>query len=158
MYDIEKRVIALEKQLNQTVRIGKVTSIDPAAGTARVVLPDSDGVVSYNLPVLFQKTQDDKFYTMPDLGEQVLCLFLPNGQEQGFILGSFFSQMDSPPVNDPDKTHIKFKDGTILEYDRKGHKLTANVKGAVDIISTGPINIQSGDSITMVAPRIDLNP
>jgi phage baseplate assembly protein V len=135
-YDLEQRVISLEKQLNQTVRVGQVTSIDTAAGTARVILPDSDGVASYDLPVLFQKTQNDKYYTMPDIGEQVLCIFLPNGQEQGFILGSFFSGPDSVPVTSPDKTHIRFKDGTWLEYDRRAHLLKGHVvNGEIHLIA-----------------------
>ena len=76
MYDLEQRIIALESRMNQMVRVGTVSIIDPSAGTARVILQDSGEMVSYDLPVLFQKTQNDKFYTMPDIGEQVLCLFL----------------------------------------------------------------------------------
>ncbi len=147
--DLEKRIMALETRLNQMIRIGKVSTIDPAAGTARVILPDSGGVVSYDLPILFKKTQNDKYYSMPDIGEQVLCLFLPNGQEQGFIIGSFFSQIDSTPVNDPDKTHVKFRDNTSMEYDRKKHRLTVNIKGRVLVNATGPIEI--------IGSTIDLN-
>ncbi len=139
MYDIEKRIIALETRLNQTVRVGEIASINAATGTARVILPDSGGVVSHDLPVLFQKAHHDKFYTMPDVGEQVLCVFLPNGLEQGFILGAMFSQIVSPPVNSPDKTHFKFKDGTVLEYDRAAHLLTVDVKGNVVLKATGTV-------------------
>lgn len=156
MYDIEKRVIALEKQLNQIVRVGQVSSIDAGKGTARVQLPDSGKVISHNLPVLFSKTQDDKFYTMPDVGEQVLCVFLPNGLEQGFILGAIYSQMDSPPVNDPDKTHIKFKDGTVLEYDRAAHKLSGQVVGDIDLTATKSAKIKAGTVMNLEAPQINI--
>ena len=149
MYDLEQRIIALESRMNQMVRVGTVSTIDPSAGTARVILQDSGEMVSYDLPVLFQKTQNDKFYTMPDIGEQVLCLFLFSGQESGFILGSFFSKADCGPVSDPDKTHVKFKDKTTMEYDRSKHKLTIDVKGRVLVNATGPIEI--------IGSTIDLN-
>ncbi len=149
MYELEKRIIALETRLNQSFRVGDVSSIDPDAGTARVKLPDSGGVVSYDLHVLSPKAHHDKFYTMPDVGEQVLCIFLPNGLEKGFILGSIFSQIVNPPVNDPDKTHFEFKDGTTMEYDRKAHSLTVDVKGTIEVKASG--------NITINGARIDLN-
>ena len=45
----------------------------------------------------------------------------------------------SPPVQSGDKWHRKFKDGTYLEYDREQHKLVADVKGDVEITTTGSV-------------------
>lgn len=164
MYNIEKRVKALEALLNQIFRVGEIDSIDPAAGTARAILPDSGNVVSHPLPVLSQKAHLDKFYTMPDIGEQVLCVFLPNGLEQGFILGSMFSQIVSPPVSNPDKTHMKFKDGTTLEYDRATHKLTGQVQGDIDLnatksakIKAPAVDVIASAVVTLAAPQINLS-
>lgn len=149
MYDIEQRVAALEKKTNQLIRVGLVDSINPDKGTARVMFPDGDNSISYNLLVLFPNAQDDKYYTMPDVGEQVVCVFLPIGMELGFVLGSFYSVPDAVPVSSPDKYHVRFKDGTVVEYDRGAHRLLVDVKGTIDILATG--------NITINGKRVDIN-
>ena len=131
-------------------RVGKVVAVDEKTAKARVELEDADKVISYWLPVLHHKTQDDKFYWLPDLNELVLVGFLDYGIEQGFVLGAIYNEKDTPPIVDKDKIHIRFKDGTTIEYDRNTHKLL--------IHSVGDIEIISDTHIIMKAPRIDLNP
>ena len=131
-------------------RVGKVVAVDEKTAKVRVELEDADKVITYWLPVVVQKAQDDKFYWLPDVGELVLVGFLDYGIEQGFVLGSIYNQQDKPPVASKDKMHIQFKDGTVIEYDRNTHKLL--------IHSVGDIEIISNTHITMKAPRIDLNP
>lgn len=173
LQELMERIESLEKTVNQIVRVGIVTATYPARATVRVKLPDADGVITSELPVLFKKTLDDKTYAMPDVDEQVLCVFLPNGLEQGFVLGSMYSQVDTVPVASQDKWHTKFKDGTYLEYDRKTHKLTGDVKGDVELIATGKLTanitgdveiateanckIIAGLTATVQAPVINLN-
>ena len=114
---------------------------------------------------MVKQTKDNKDYWVPDIDEPVICIFLPTGIESGFILGAYYNQKDKPPVIDQNKRTVKFKDGTIIEYDRKQHKLTADVKGDIDIKATGKIdinasgamNIHSDTSINITAPKIDLN-
>ncbi|WP_051183068.1 phage baseplate assembly protein V [Desulfocurvibacter africanus] len=130
--DIERRIRSLEARLNQSVQVGEVTSVDAARGTAQVRLAtpgNADGLITHDLPVLVRKTHADKDYAMPDVGEQVLCVFLPMGLETGFVLGSFYSSRDTVPVASADKWHVTFSDGTSLEYDRKEHTLTGSVLG-----------------------------
>lgn len=146
---LEKRLADLEARMRQMVRIGKVTTVYPDRSRVRVRVPDADSLVSYELPVLSQKTQDDKFYALPDVGEQVVCVFLPYGLEQGFVVGAFFSQADTVPVNDQDKYHIRFKDGTTVEYDRRRHQLT------VDCVRE--IVVRAASHVQVLAARIDLN-
>jgi len=121
--------------MQSMVKTGVVASTDPASGTARVELSDEDGLISFDLGVLVRKTHRDKDYWMPDVGDQVLCLFLPFGLEQGFVLGAFYSGPDAVPVSSQDKRHVLFEDGTWLEYDRKSHTLSGHIKGKVDAIT-----------------------
>jgi len=130
--NIEARLNRLEEMVRHVVRVGIVVSTDPAAGTVRVQIGDADGLVTHNLPVLHRQTLRNKDYAMPDPGEQVLCVFLPLGIEQGFCLGSFYSRVDGTPVQDQDKRHVTFADKTLLEYDRKNHELRANVRGGIE--------------------------
>jgi len=149
-----ERLGGMESVLRQIIRVGLVASVNDAAGTCRVTLPDADGMQTYDLRVVQRKTHRDKQSILPDVGEHVLCLFLPYGQEQGFVLGAFYSATDLPPVNTRNKAHWTFEDGTVLEYDRKLHKLTASVQGTVEITSTGDITATSGTLVQLEAPEV----
>jgi len=118
------------------MKIGIVVAIDPAACAARVQFTDNDGMVSFWLPVVRPATLKNRFYHMPDINEHVVCLLDENG-EAGVILGAIYSEVDKPPVTNPDLWHVTFEDGTVLEYDRAGHKLFADVKGDMEAIISG---------------------
>ncbi|HJU29769.1 MAG TPA: phage baseplate assembly protein V, partial [Candidatus Binataceae bacterium] len=55
-------------------RVGLVNAQDPAKCAVRVAFPDRDQLQSWWLPVVVLKTQNDKSYWLPDIGEQVVCL------------------------------------------------------------------------------------
>ena len=108
--------------LNPTFRVGIVQAQDTAHAKVRVVFPDYDEMISWWLPVVFFKTQDDKAYWIPDIGEQVVCL-MDLRDEAGAVLGAIYSSADAPPVNSADKFYLGFKDGARFEYDRVAHLL-----------------------------------
>lgn len=132
------------------IKVGKVVAIDEKTCKVRVQLEDNDGVVTYWLPVVVPKTQRDKFYWLPDIGEEVVCAFLEHGIEQGFVLGAIYNEKDRVPVVSKDKFHVKFEDGTWIEYDRKEHKLKVQCVGDIEIVANG--------NVTIIGARIDLNP
>jgi phage baseplate assembly protein V len=142
--DMEARMDRIEEMVRHLVRVGVVVSTDPAAGTARVQLGDADNLVSYDLPVMQRQTLKNKDYAMPDVGEHVVCAFLPFGMEQGFALGAIYSRADAPPVSDPDKRHVDFGDGTWFQYDRKAHALTGVIKsGTVHLLIEGAAQVEA---------------
>jgi phage baseplate assembly protein V len=143
--------------LESVIRVAVVSSTDPTTATVRVTVPDGDDLVSHDLRVLVRKVHQDKDYWMPDVDDQVLCIFLPFGLEQGFVVGSFYSIADPVPVQTQDKRHVAFADGTTVEYDRAAHHLDVKINGTITIHADGAIVIDSGDSVTVTAPRIDLN-
>jgi phage baseplate assembly protein gpV len=109
-------------KLNPTFRVGIVQQQDPARAKVRVVFPDYDEMISWWLPLVFAKTQNDKAYWIPDVGEQVVCL-MDLRDEAGAVLGAIYSEADVPPVNSADKFHLAFKDGASVDYDRVAHLL-----------------------------------
>lgn len=113
------------------IRIGEVSSVDPAKCTARVVFDDEDGYVSDDLPIVQRNTQNTKDYWLPAVGEDVICLFLPCGEEDGFILGSFYADEIEPPTSSETKRYTEYPDGTVTEYDWEAHEL--KVTGAQKI-------------------------
>lgn len=126
------------------LRIGKVSSIDAAKATAKVVFESSENMVSYNLPVLYRQTKSAKDYWMPDIGESVVCVFLPNDQSNGFILGAFY--VEDPPATSADIRKVIFDDGTEIEYNSGSHTLTIDAAGPINITAAGNVNI-TGDVI-----------
>lgn len=129
------------------IRYGKVSSVNAKLHTVRVAFPDKGDLVSHSLPVLVPGSLKNRYYSLPDVGEDVLCLFLPNGAQRGFVLGSFYSVNNPPPVTSQDKRYITFPDGTVVEYDRAAHRLTVDVKGDIRISATGGDVIVNGVSL-----------
>ncbi len=85
-------------EVPQFIRVGKVSSVNRNNCTARVFFEDRDDVVSHDLRVIVKNTMNKKDYWLPDVDEQVVCIFLPNGEETGFIIGSVYSDVDRPPA------------------------------------------------------------
>lgn len=132
--------------IKNIVRIGRVSSINAAANTAKVVFTDKNELVSGELMIVNRGSMADKDYWLPDIDEQVLCLMLPNNSGQGlnagFILGSFFSAEDAPQENSADVRAVKFGDGTVVKHDRSTGNLTVNVTGDISIIAGGTVTIR----------------
>lgn len=136
------------EKLNSLIKIGEVSSVDCATGTARVVFDDDDNLVSNDLQVLQKNTIQNKDYYMPDVGEDVVCLFLPSGTEEGFILGSVYAGDITPPESSANKRTVKFADDTVISYDRATHQLSISI-GATNIIA-------NGSSVVIENPTIEL--
>lgn len=131
--------------IKRLIRVGTVSSINAAAGTVRVAFAAQDDMVTYELPVITRGSKNNKDYWLPDIDEQVLCLFLPNtsgrGVCDGFVLGTFYSSVDAPMESSSDVHAVKYGDGTIIKHDRSTGKLTINATGDIDIIAGGKITI-----------------
>lgn len=119
---------------------GIVVAIDPKTAKVRVQFPDRDGLVSDWLPVGQRKTLGDFDYWLPDMDTQVVCL-MDEHCEAGVVICAVYSDADQPPVNNPDLFYRKFKDGTVLQYDRATHQLLADVKGDVIANATGDCTV-----------------
>lgn len=105
-----------------------VAAVFPERGTVRVKREQSDGIISAELPIVFQWTLKNQEYTMPAIDEPVICIF--NGSI-GYVLGAIYSDVSTPPVKDVNKHYIRFEDGTFVEYDTKEQVLTVKSEGNV---------------------------
>ena len=126
------------------IRVGKVSSIDHAAGTVRVVYHDRDDNVTADLPLLSDE------YHMPAVGDLVLVLHLSNGAEAGVVLGRYWSGNNKPPEGAEGlyrKDLGRAPGEAMIRYD--GSTLTIKCAGA--------INIQAGGAVTINGASIDLN-
>lgn len=131
----------LDNTLGCLIKIGEVSSIDPVNCTARVVFDDDDSLVSRPLKVLQRNTLKSKDYHLPALGEDVVCVFLPNATEEGFIIGSFYAGEVKPPESTETKRTVLFADGTRVCYDT----------------ATGSLSVIGAKAITLNAPSVTLD-
>ncbi len=141
-------------------RVGIVKTQDAVNCRVRVTFPDRNQMTSWWLPVCVPKSQNDKAYWIPDVGEQVVCL-MDEHDEDGVVLGSIYSSADLPPASSADKWHITMKDGATFDYDRAAHALAVSIpsggtvslmaNGAtIQIDASGNINLTAAANITLV--------
>lgn len=161
---LERRLASLEANRGASLRFGIVTEVSEADGTARVQLPDGQGMVSMPLRVMQLRTLKDKKQCFPDVGEPVACLFSGQGFEQGVVLGAVYSPKCPSPNQPSGQDYTKYEDGTEIWYDRTAHKLIAKVKGDAELETEGyitakaqkEIRAESDVNITLKAPTITL--
>ena len=104
------------------LRFGIVSQIDPINVQARVSFEDDEST-SFWLPVLQTKTLKDKFYAMPDIGEQVVCLMDENS-EDGVILGAIYSTEDVSSMQNEKQLSVNLEDGSYINADKENQTLT----------------------------------
>lgn len=130
--------------LSQYIFIGIVSSYGTEhPGTVIVTRPDQEDRTSAELYVMSRCTKDTKDYWMPDIGEAVLCILLPNtngkGPGEGFVIGAHYSEVDAPVETDTSVRSIRYKDGSYIVNDN------------------GNIEIHASKHLTLTAPTIDIN-
>lgn len=123
--------MAIDSHMKNIIRMGRVSVTDPDTMTVKVVFEDKDNLVSDSLPVLARGSSKNRDYWLPDVGEQVCCLMLPNGHNAGICLGSYYSETSPPGRYGQDVRRIDFDDGTYISYDRSSHKLEIDCVGEV---------------------------
>lgn len=160
-----------QQPLPDLIKIGEVSSVDPEKCTARVVFDDEDSLVSYDLQILQRNTYENQDYQMVHPGEDVVCLFLGPGQEDGFIIGSLYAGEIKPPEASLDRRTVVFSDGTRVCYDRQEHKLTVTIEGteivfnrqdgSITVPNAVTINcttatVNASSSVTLDTPKTDV--
>ena len=131
-----------ERALRGMLRTGTVSSVNVANNTARVKFDDKDGIASPELHILHRCSGKNKDYWVPDIGDQVLCIFNNNDKNfsTGWILGSYFTETQPPQVQSLDIMRMDFAGGSFIEVNRATGSLTVNFTGPV-VINGSTINL-----------------
>lgn len=115
---------------------------DVKKGFVKVFL-EQDEIVTDWIPVLVRKSLNDKESFQLEVNEHVVCL-MDEKCNEGVCLGAIPNTSDVPDDGEaPGKFRKKFADGTVIEYDRIGHKLTVDVKGELQAKTTGKALIEA---------------
>ena len=113
--------------LKHIVRVGTVTAIYDETGYLQVTFFDRDEEPR-DVP-MFSFIQE---YNMPDIGDNVLCIFIPFAPE-GFCLGKWFSH-ENVPFPNGNKRNIWYKQlrkKANVYFDDETETLTLNAKNIV---------------------------
>jgi phage baseplate assembly protein gpV len=150
---------------------GQATERNVKSASARVGFDDLTGTVSSFLQVLFPAAGGWNFFYTPKEGDQVVVSRLPNGAEEGYILGKVYTAGKMPQggadniiliVSDDGKNIVKFDadKGTLdLIVDRNGtlkfKNLEISVKENTRLI-TDDLNIESKKPIGFSGTKTQL--
>lgn len=128
---------------NEIFRVGKVSSIDYAAGLVRVVYPDKDNSVTAPCPCSAQSTTCQRW------GIPSWCCTYPTGPRRGWSWAGI-----GPAITTPEGAEGLFRKDlgrtpgeAMIRYD--GSTLTIQCAGA--------IHIEAGGAVTINGATIDLN-
>ncbi|KAF7769999.1 hypothetical protein PCIT_a2933 [Pseudoalteromonas citrea] len=147
----------MQHRLAKLISLGTVNEVDYEKALVRVTI--GDWLTSW-LPWLTAQAFNDLTWQAPEVGEQVVVLAPCGDLAQGVVLGSLYQKGQNleKVANDVAKEsrqHVqrtKYKDGSMVEYDREKHRYFIDIKGegaTVDVVSAGTLNITTEQDITI---------
>lgn len=125
-----------------TLQFGIVSAVDEASHSLRVRIPVLDDMETDWLPMVTPAVGGNRFYSLPDVGELVVCLLDVRG-ENGCIIGAIYNAADKPPVSDQNKWVKRFTNGTVISHDRGSGEVVVETPGKVEIKAAQKVDIQS---------------
>lgn len=122
----------VRKELSKYFHVGQVSSNNASNNTVRVAFDDMSGpagkFVSGEMQTLQRHTAGARHQSLSVAGEHVLCINLPNGTPEGFILGSYYTASNMTDGGGTDVERTTYPDGAVIEYNSGTG--TATVRGA----------------------------
>ena len=125
-----------------TLQFGTVAAVDASRHALRVTLPALENLQTDWLPMLTLAAGGNQFYSLPDVGELVVCLLDAQG-ESGAVLGAIYNDADPAPASHADLHVLQYSNGTRLEHDRR--------TGDVLVKTSGKVLVQAS-AVTIDAP------
>jgi len=103
---------------------GQVSERDVKSASARVAMDDFDGLVSGKMQVLFPAVGGWNIFYTPKEGDHVVMSRLPNGAQEGHILGKVYTANKMPQGGAPDIILLVSDDGkNVVRFDAKAGTL-----------------------------------
>lgn len=150
-----------DSELRTMIRTGKVIEQvdDPTGIFVKVQWLDKDMLISQPLPVMFPAASGTRRASFPKIGADVDVMMLPNGDEDGYVIGCHYSTSNPPPIA-PDPTraagdwfnldHTQYPSGTIIEYDENTDTYRIDSVGPINLRTTGDVTV-NGVNVTITA-------
>ncbi|AYV94395.1 Phage-base-V domain-containing protein [Fusobacterium necrophorum subsp. funduliforme] len=127
--------------------IGIVHSINPTNYTAKVKLLEYQNQITEDLTILSPLTFCNKIAAIPKINTPVLCIFLGDNTDRGYIIGSYFSDKNLSK-SEEDEYKIDFQDSIVTIKEDGNIMLKGNLtKIDSDVEITGIVTINGNTSI-----------
>lgn len=143
---MQKKVNTMMRQPSHnfaaTLQFGTVAAVDASRHALRVTLPALENLQTDWLPMLTLAAGGNQFYSLPDVGELVVCLLDAQG-ESGAVLGAIYNDADPAPASHADLHVLQYSNGTRIEHDRR--------TGDVLVKTSGKVLVQAS-AVTIDAP------
>lgn len=135
--------------LEDMIKVGVINEIDLKNTLYRVKFEQDDNVKSNWFQPLFPSTNKNKTYFQYSLGEQVLVLMPYEGNQEGFIVASMYSEKDKPPRVTEGLQYIQFENGDYIQYDKTNKSLTVNAPEFELCLNVKSLKIQAKEIETV---------
>ena len=152
-YDIGE----LQRQMANLIRIGRIIGLDEANARVKVSV---GGLETDWLPWAVSRAGATRTWSAPRIGEQVIVLSPYGDPAQGVVMPSLYQDDHPAPAASMDRETIVYPDGATQDYNSASHTYLLDVPASGNItIRCGASSIVLSDAgVTIVGPRIDLNP
>lgn len=139
------------------LKLGEVVEVLPDQCKARVVFDEDDSVVSDPLPIVIPNSIENRDFHLPDVGEDVLCLFGSAGLEDGYILGSIYAGDVVPPSSSADVRMVEFADGSKFSFDRSASTFEIEIGSTRIKLDQNSVNVEAASVVNIKTPTLNLN-
>lgn len=140
----------IERALANLVRVGVVHALDEAAARVTVDLGD---IVTDWLPWVTARAGATRTWSAPRPGEQVLVLSPYGDPSQALVLPAIYQDDHPAPAASRNIERTVYPDGSVVEYDSAGHRLTVTAGSGSVTINCGTATINAAQSVTLNAPQ-----
>lgn len=125
--------------MSDMVRVGYISAVNYADGTAQVVYKDRDNTTSPYMPLWSNE------YDPPEIDTMVYVIHLPNGGTRGMILVPPYTEGNRPAEGKKGIWRKDFGDGSYIRYDKGTKKLEVVCDSLTveDLIVQGNLNVSN---------------
>jgi phage baseplate assembly protein V len=153
----------LERRQANAIRYGTVAEVDYA--NARVKIK-SGNITTAWLPWAAGRASGAKRrWDPPEVGEQVAVISPGGDLAQGLVLPGVYQSSAAAPSDSADKDSTVYSDGTVIEYDRAAHSLTADLQGTklyadrdkIELTIGGTVLTLTAGGTTLTTPQLTVD-
>jgi len=127
---------AMDNRFKGSVLCGFVSKLEcnTKRASVRVIFPDrvdheGTPLITKPVPILQIAAAGKKSYAVPRLNDMVAVMKMPNSTSDYFVLGSFYTPANPPPVSDPKLDYCIYDDGSTKQFDPSTGTETNKFKG-----------------------------
>lgn len=146
----------LERRQANGVRYGTIAEVDLAKARVKI---KSGNITTTWLPWAAGRASGAKRrWDPPEVGEQVAVISPGGDLTQGLVIPGVYQESAGAPSASADKDSTVYSDGTVIEYDRATHALTADLQGTKVYADRSKIELTIGATkLTLTSSGATLN-